>query len=167
MISSGRTIRHCLGIVVLSLGGLFSNAALATGSVEMQVEHIINQAMDEYNQSMETSDASGWLKYFSDNVTRQSPLSSETGKKRFGEYFESEFKNFKAKYVVKKMIVGGRSAAVIFTWDAIHKATGDNVKIDMVGVYEMDTGGRFSSVVYYYDSAKAGKFIDEMAGKSK
>jgi len=165
MNSFSLTIRQCFAVVVLSLGSLVSNAALAAGSVEMQVESIIKQAMEEYNLSMEANDTSGWLKYFSDNVTRQSPLSSESGKKAFAEYFNNEFKHFQAKYIVKKMIVGGRSAAVTFTWDAVHKKSGDNIKIDMVGIYEMDTSGRFGSIVYFYDTARAAKILAEMAGK--
>jgi predicted SnoaL-like aldol condensation-catalyzing enzyme len=167
MIKPARTIRLCAGIIILSMSGLFSNSALAAGSVEMQVEHIINQAMEEYNQSMEAGDPESWLKYFSDNVTRQSPISSESGKKEFSAYFASEFKNFKAKYVVKKMIFGGRSAAVIFTWDAVHKKSNANIKVDMIGIYEMDTSGRFGSVIYYYDTAKIGKVLEDMAGKNK
>lgn len=165
MNSFSRTIRHCLGVVILSMGSLFSSTALATGSVEMQVESIIKQAVEEYNLSMEANDTSGWLKYFSDSVTRQSPLSSESGKKAFAQYFSNEFKHFQAKILVKKMIVGGRSAALIFTWDAVHKKSGENIKIDMVAIYEMDTSGRFGSVVYFYDTAKAAKVLTELAGK--
>ena len=134
----------------------------AAGAVEMQVESIIRQALDEYNVSMENNDPAAWTKYFSDNVSRVSPVSSISGKKDFSDYISHEYKTFKAKFEVKKMIVAGRSAAVIFTWDASHRKSGDSVRIDMVGIYEMGTSGRFDSVVYYFDPAKAGKLLGDL-----
>jgi hypothetical protein len=38
------------------------------------------------------------------------------------------------------------------------------VRIDAVGVYEMGTSGRFDSVVYYFDPAKAGKLAADLKG---
>jgi hypothetical protein len=32
----------------------------------------------------------------------------------------------------------------------------------MVGIYEMGTSGRFDSVVYYFDPAKAGKLVGDL-----
>lgn len=164
MISITRTIRRQLTGVILVCSSLFSSAAMAAGAVEMQVESIIRQAMDEYNQSMENNDPAAWIKYFSDNVSRTTPLSSQSGKKDFAEYINGEYKTFKARFDVKKMIVGGRNAAVVFTWDATHRKTGDSVRIDMVGIYEMGTSGRFDAVTYYFDPAKAGKLAGDMKG---
>jgi hypothetical protein len=164
MISTTRTIRRNFAGAILILSSMFSSAAFAAGAVEMQVESIIRQAMEEYNQSMENNDPAAWIKYFSDNVSRTTPVSSQSGKKDFSDYMTGEYKTFKARFDVKKMIVGGRSAAVVFTWDATHRKSGDSVRIDMVGVYEMGSSGRFDSVVYYFDPAKAGKLIADMKG---
>ena len=165
MIRFNRAIRHGLGITILSLSSLLVSSAQAAGSVDMQVTSIIKQAMEGYNLAMEANDPAGWTKYFSDNVTRHSPLSDESGKAQFSEYYAAEFKAFKAQYVVKNMVIGGHNAVVIFTWDAVHKKTGDNIKVDMVAVYSLDSSGRFSSVDYYYDTAKVSKVLADMAGK--
>ena len=100
----------CLTIFLLCQ----TRTTLAAGAVEMQVEHIIVQTIDEYNQAMETNDPSGWLRYFTDNVRRHGPLSDQQGKREFADYYGWEFKTFQAKVVTKKMLVSGRSAAVLF-----------------------------------------------------
>ena len=164
MISITRTIRRQFAGVILVCSGLFSGTAFAAGAVEMQVESIIRQAMDEYNQSMENNDPAAWIKYFSDNVSRTTPLSSQSGKKDFSDYVNGEYKTFKARFDVKKMVVGGRNAAVVFTWDVTHRKTGDSVRIDAVVIYEMGTSGRFDAVTYYFDPAKAGKLAAELKG---
>jgi hypothetical protein len=164
MTSATSTIRRSFAGIILVFGSIFSSAAFAAGAVEMQVESIIRQAMEEYNQSMENNDPAAWIKYFSDNVSRTTPLSSQSGKKDFSDYVNGEYKTFKARFDVKKMIVGGRSAAVVFTWDVTHRKSGDSVRIDAVGIYEMGTSGRFDSVVYYFDPVKAGKLAAELKG---
>jgi ketosteroid isomerase-like protein len=158
----GRAIGCCYAALLLVLT-CQAQSAFAAGAVEMQVEHILVEAIEEYNQAMEAGDSSGWMKYFTDNVQRRSPVSEQTGKKNFSEYFAWEFKNFQAKYVTKKIIVGGRSAAVLFVWEATHKSTSAPLKIEMVAIYEMGSSGRFDSVSFYYDSAKAGKFLADNA----
>ena len=47
------------------------------------------------------------------------------------------------------------SAAIVFTWDAVDRKSGDTLRIDMVGLYEVGSSGQFSSATYYFDSAKA------------
>ena len=151
-----------LGLSLLPLRPLF-----AAGSVEMQVEHLTKVAIEEYNEAMDAGTPDNWVKYFTDNVTRNDLLSSQHGKGEFAEYYQQEFKNFRAKMVVNKMIVGGRSVAVVFTWDAVHKLSGRSLKLEMVGVFEMASNGKFDSVSFYYDSAKAGKFYQEVSTASK
>ena len=155
-----RAIGCCYAALMLILA-CQAQSAVAAGAVEMQVEHILVQSIDEYNLAMESSDSSGLMKYFTDNVQRRSPLSEQTGKKDFSEYFAWEFKTFQAKYVTKKIIVSGRSAAILFVWEAIHKASGTPLKIEMVAIYDLASSGKFDSVSYYYDTAKAGKFLAE------
>ena len=152
---------RCFSVALLGVIALSARPTFAAGAVEMQVEHILVQSIDEYNLAMESSDSSGLMKYFTDNVQRRSPLSEQTGKKDFSEYFAWEFKNFQAKYVTKKIIVSGRSAAILFVWDAVHKASGTPLKLEMVGIYELASSGKFDSVSFYYDTAKAGKFLAE------
>ncbi len=132
-----------------------SGSALAAGSVEMQVEHLVKEAMLEYNSAMEANDSASFLKYFASNATRETPLSKQSGRAELAKYLEAEFKTFKASYQIKKSFIKGNSAAIVFTWDAVNRASGDAVKIDMVGVFEVGSSGQFSSAVYYFDSAKA------------
>lgn len=82
------------------------------------------QTIDEYNQAMEANDPAGWVRYFTDNVRRHSLVSDQQGKKEFEDYVAWEFKNFQAKYVTKKILVSGRSAALVFVWDAMHRPSG-------------------------------------------
>jgi hypothetical protein len=126
-----------LALALLCLGPAAATTAQAAGSVEMQVEHLVKQAMEEYNAAMETGDSASFVKYF-----------------------DAEFKAYKATYQIKKMLVQGNSAAIVFTWDAVDRKTGDFVKIDMVGLYEVGSSGQFSSATYYFDSAKAKALAD-------
>lgn len=131
------------------------SAALAAGSVEMQVAHLVKDAMAEYNSAMEANDSASFLKYFSSNAKRVSPLSSQSGREELGKYFEAEFQAYKARFDIKKVFIDGNSAAIVFVWDAVDRKTGDPLKIDMVGVYEVGSSGQFSSATYYFDSAQA------------
>jgi len=110
-----------LCVAFLCLLAFLSPPAFAAGAVEMQVEHILVQTIDEYNQAMEANDPAGWVRYFTDNVRRHSPVSDQQGKK----------------------------------------------DIEMVGIYELASSGRFESVSFYYDTAKAGKFLAENAAAAK
>ena len=160
------TIRY-LCAAVLCLCAISARPLFAAGAVEMQVEHILVHAIDEYNLALEAGDSSGWMKYFTDNVTRHSPVSDQQGKKDFADYFAWEFKHFQAKYVTKKILVSGRSAAVVFVWDALHKLSGTALKLEMVGIYDLASSGKFDAVSFYYDSAKAGKFLGDSAAATK
>jgi SnoaL-like domain len=145
--------------LVFCLSALQVRTALAAGAVEMQVEHIVVQTIDEYNQAMEASDPQPWLRYFTDNVRRHSPLSDQQGKKELAEYYDWEFKNFQAKYVTRKILVSGRSAAVAFDWEGVHKPSGTPIKLEMVAIYEMGPSGRFESVSFYFDTAKVAPLL--------
>jgi hypothetical protein len=81
-------------------------------------------------------------------------LSDQQGKQDFADYYAWEFKNFQAKYVTKKILVSGRSAAVVFDWEGVHKPSGAPIKLEMVAVYEMASSGRFDTISFYFDSAK-------------
>ena len=133
--------------------------ALAAGAVEMQVEHMISLSIEEYNQAMQAGDPQGWLKYFTDNVSRNGLLSAQQGKEEFADYYRWEFKNFQAKCSMTKIWVNGRSAAVLFVWDAVHKPSGTPLRLEMVGLYEMAASGKIESVSFYYDTAKAAKYF--------
>lgn len=149
-------------IALMSLGlvALPARDAAAAGSVEMQVEHLVKQAMEEYNSAMEAGDSASFLKYFASNATRETPLSRHSGRSDLAKYFDAEFKAYKATFQVKKMFVQGNSAAIVLTWDAVDRKTGDFLKIDMVGLYEVGSSGQFSSATYYFDSAKAKALAD-------
>ena len=147
--------RSFIGACAMAAAVAISGPAMAAGSVEMQVEHLVKDAMVEYNSAMEANDSAAFLKYFSSNATRETPLSKQSGRGELGKYLEAEFKTFKATYQIKKTFIKGNSAAIVFTWDAVNRASGDAVKIDMVGVFEVGSSGQFSSAAYYFDSAKA------------
>lgn len=149
-----------LALVLLCLGLAVVRPAQAAGSVEMQVEHLVKQALEEYNAAMESGDSASFVKYFASNATRESPLSRQSGRADLAKYFDAEFKAYKATYQVKKIIVQGNSAAIVFTWDAVDRKSGDSLRIDMVGLYEVGSSGQFSSATYYFDSAKAKALAD-------
>ena len=161
------TLATYASIALLCVSAFQMRTALAAGAVEMQVEHMISLSMEEYNHAMEVGDPDGWLRYFTDNVYRNGLLSAQNGKKEFSDYYQWEFKNFQAKCVVKKVLVNGRSAAVVYSWDAVHKASGSPLQLDMVVVYEMASSGKFESASFYYDTAKAAKFFVESSAGSK
>ena len=147
-------------LAAFALASAFSGPAMAAGSVEMQVEHLVKQAMAEYNTAMETSDSASFAKYFASNATFETPTGRFSGRKEIAKYFESEFKTYKATYDVKKMLVQGSSAAIVITWDGVDRSSGDALKVELVGVYEVGSSGQFSSARYYYDSAKAKALAD-------
>lgn len=152
--------RFALSLVCLGLAFAPLRPALAAGSVEMQVEHLARQAMAEYNSAMETGDSASFVKYFASNATRVSPVSRQAGRAELARYFDAEFKTYKASYLVKKMFVQGNSVAVVFTWDAADRKSGDGLSIEMVGLFEVGSSGQFSSATYYFDSAKARALTD-------
>lgn len=148
--------RFAVALAALGLTLFAAREAPAAGSVEMQVEHLVKQAMAEYNSAMRDGDSASFLKYFASNATRVTPLSRHSGRAELARYFEAEFKTFEASMQVTRMFVQGNSAAVVFTWDAVGRASGEALKIDMVGLFEVGSSGQFSSATYYFDSAKAG-----------
>ncbi len=147
-------------LAALALATAFSGNAMAAGSVEMQVEHLVKQAMAEYNTAMEEGDSASFAKYFASNATLETPTARFSGRKEIAKYFEAEFKTFKATYDVKKMFVQGSSAAIVIVWDGSTRNGGDSLKVDLVGVYEVGSSGQFSSARYYYDSARAKALAD-------
>lgn len=144
-------------VLLLCLSAFPMRTALAAGAVEMQVERMVVIAIDDYNAAMEAGEPAGWLKYFTDNVRRVSPQSSQQGKQEFSGYYRSEFENYRARWNTKKMIISGRSAAVVFEWDATHKPSGTPHKVDMVAVFELASSGKFESVGFYFDTANLGR----------
>jgi SnoaL-like protein len=159
MITTKRAMRRSfLRCLLLGAVGLVSTEpALAAGAVEMQVERIVDSTIAEYNQGMETGDPEGWLKYFTDNVRRQSPTSTQTGRTEFADFYRAEFKDFKAQWTAKKTVITGRSVAMLLDWDAVHKPSGTPVKIEMAAFFDMASSGRFESVVFVFDSAQLAK----------
>lgn len=155
-----RPVAMLLTMAVVSIAALPWGIAQAAGSVAMQVEHLVKQAVAEYNTAMEAGDSTSFVKYFASNATRESPLSKQSGRADLAKYFEAEFKAYKASYQVKKMFVQESSAAIVFTWEAEDRKSGDTLKIDMVGLFEVGSSGQFSSATYYFDSAKARGLAD-------
>ena len=159
-----RLMGKYVGLVASVFASLFclsllqARTAVAAGAVEMQVARIVNSAVDGYNRAMETGDAGGWLKYFTDNVHRRGPLSAQDGKPAFSEYYQRELETFQARWNTRHMVISGRSGAVEFEWDAVHKASGTPIKVNMVGVFKLASSGKFESVNFYFDTAKLGQY---------
>lgn len=149
-----------LALVVLGLVMQARNA-MAAGAVAMQVERIVKLAIMGYNSAMRSGDESQWLKYFTDDVKRQAPTGSQSGLKEFTDYYNWEFENFTASLATKQMIISGPVGAVEFEWDAVHKASGKQIKIDMIAVFELASSGKFESVRFYFDPAS---YADLFAG---
>jgi len=132
----------------------FPASARAAGAVEMQVERIVTTAIDEYNLAMEEGSPEGWLKYFTDNVRRGSPLGSQQGRAALNEYYAGEFKGFKMRWNVKKTIVMGRSAVALVECESARRAGDGQARADMAIVFELASSGRFESLDFYFDPAK-------------
>lgn len=153
-------MRACvLGAAMLVLFQIQSRPAAAAGAVAMQVERIIKTAIMEYNAAMRDGDSTRWTKYFTGNVKRNAPLASQDGMQAFSDYYAWEFENFNASWSIKRMIINGPVGAVEFEWDAVHKASGDPVKVNMVAIFELASSGKFQSVDFYFDSAKLGDYV--------
>ena len=67
---------------------------------------------------MEEGNPEAWLKYFTQNVRRDSPLGSQQGRAAFDDYYQGEFKEIKARWNVKRTIVMGRSAVALVACEA-------------------------------------------------
>ena len=78
------TRRSLLGACAIATALLTGAPAMAAGSVEMQVEHLVKDAMSEYNSAMEANDSAAFLKYFSSNATLETPLTKKSGRAELG-----------------------------------------------------------------------------------
>ncbi|MFN0314612.1 MAG: nuclear transport factor 2 family protein [Burkholderiales bacterium] len=149
-------LRRAYGLLAAFIFTLsFATSALAAGSVAMQVEHLVRQAMEEYNTAMEANDSASFLKYFAPNASYETPLFRYSGRAELARHFGAEFGTFKARFQMNKMFVQGNSAAIVLTWSAVDRKSADATKIDMVCLYEVGSSGQFSSATCYFDSAKA------------
>ena len=152
-----------LGVVLL-IAPYQMRTAAGAGAVAMQVERIVKIAIMEYNSAMRAEDPARWLKYFTDNVERHSPQSTQQGMQAFADYYAWEFENFEATWTTKRMIISGSVGAVEFEWDAVHKASGKPVKVDMVAVVELASSGKFQSINFYYGTAKHADYFASAPG---
>jgi hypothetical protein len=157
-INKSVTLLACMFALLLCVAFVQARTAMAAGAVEMQVARIVNSAVDGYNGAMKSGDAGKWLKYFTNNVKRQGPLSSQDGKQAFTDYYQQEFDGFQAKWTTTNMVISGRSGAVEFEWEAVHKASGSPLKLNMVAVFQLASSGKFESVKFYYDTAELGEY---------
>lgn len=144
---------------LLCLGLLQTGPAKAAGAVEMQVDRIVKLAILEYNAAMREGDPARWLKYFTDNVKRHSPGSTQQGMQAFADYYAWEFHNFEATWTPKRTLISGRSGAVEFEWDAVHKPSGTALKSSMVVIFEMASSGKFEAADFYFDTAKQSAYF--------
>lgn len=142
-------------VATMLIASLFTTPSFAAGSVAMQVEHLIRQAMAEYNSAMEEGDSAAFAKYFASNARYESPLFRYAGRDQITRHIDSEFKTYKARYQLNRMFLQDNAAAIVMTWDAVDRKSGEEIKLDMVGLFEVGSSGQFSSAVFYYDSAKA------------
>jgi hypothetical protein len=129
--------------------------AIAAGSVSMQIEHLIRQALAEYNSAGEEGDSAAFVKYFASNARYESPLFRYSTRAELARHFEAEFKAYRPRFQVHKMFVQDNAAAVVLTWNAVDRASSEAIKLDMVGLFEVGSSAQFSSAVFYYDSAQA------------
>jgi len=134
---------------------LFSTPAAAAGAVAMQIESLVRQAMAEYNSAMEEGDSTAFLKYFSSAAKLQSPLFNLSGRADLARHFAAEFKTYDARYRVKKLFVQDNQAAIVMSWVATDRKSGEALQLDMMGLFEVGSSGQFSSATYYYDPAQA------------
>jgi hypothetical protein len=146
-----------IGLISASL---FASSAFAAGSVAMQIEHLIRQSIAEYNSAMDEGDSAAYLKYFASNAKYESPVFAYSGRTDLAKHLAAEFKTYKARYKVNRMYLLENTAAILLTWEAEDRNSGNSISIDMVGVYEVGSSGQFSSAVFYFDSARAKALAD-------
>jgi hypothetical protein len=153
MASLNRTAWSLLAALILA--SMLAPSSFAAGSVAMQVENLVKQAIAEYNSAMEEGDSSAFVKYFASNAKYESPLVRYSGREQIARHIDAEFKAYKARFQVTRMFVQENQAAIVMTWDAVDRKSGEETRIDMVGLFELGPSGQFSSAVLYFDSAKA------------
>jgi hypothetical protein len=153
MASLNRTAWSLLAGLILA--SMLAPSSFAAGSVAMQVENLVKQAIAEYNSAMEEGDSSAFVKYFASNAKYESPLVRYSGREQIARHVDAEFKAYKARFQVTRMFVQENQAAIVMTWDAVDRQSGEGTRIDMVGLFEVGPSGQFSSAVLYFDSAKA------------
>jgi hypothetical protein len=142
-------------LAALILASVLAPSSFAAGSVAMQVENLVKQAIAEYNSAMEEGDSSAFVKYFASNAKYESPLVRYSGREPIARHIDAEFKAYKARFQVAMMFVQENQAAIVMTWDGVDRKSGEETRIDMVGLFEVGPSGQFSSAVLYFDSAKA------------
>ena len=142
-------------LAALLLASMLAPAAFAAGSVAMQVEHLVKQSVAEYNSAMEEGDSAAYAKYFASNAKYESPLVRLSGRTELARHFDAEFRTYKARIQVTRMFIQENWAAIVMTWEATDRASNDEIRIDMVGLFEVGSSGQFSSAALYFDSAKA------------
>lgn len=148
--------RKTLGLVTSCfLAAMFATPSFAAGSVAMQLEHLVRQSVAEYNSAMEEGDSAAYVKYFASNAKYESPVFSYSSRNELARHLAAEFKTFKARYKVNKMFIQDNVAAIVLTWIAEDRSSGNEITLEMVGLYEVGSSGQFSSAVFYFDSAKA------------
>ncbi|UCD68377.1 MAG: nuclear transport factor 2 family protein [Betaproteobacteria bacterium] len=146
---------------------LHTRMASGAGAVAMQVDRIVKLAIMEYNSAMRAGDPSRWTKYFTDDVKRNAPQASQDGLTAFSDYYAWEFENFEATWTTKRMLISGPVGAVEFEWNAVHKASGTPVKLDMVAVIELAASGKFQSVNFYQGTARHAEYFSDAPGATK
>jgi hypothetical protein len=158
MVNGAMRVRNGAAAWMVAVGvaaSVFSTAASAAGAVAMQIESLVRQAVAEYNSAMEEGDSAAFVKYFSSGAKLESPLFNLSGRADLARHFAAEFKTYDARYRVKKMFVQDNQAAIVMTWEAVDRKSGDALKLDMMGLFEVGSSGQFSSAIYYYDPAQA------------
>jgi hypothetical protein len=61
--------KSCGTLAAIAVATSCATPVLAAGSVAMQIEHLVRQAVEEYNTAMEANDSSSFLRYFASNAT--------------------------------------------------------------------------------------------------
>jgi len=90
-----------------------------------------------------------------DDVGFDGDVDTRLGEVGGARQIDAEFKAYKARFQVTRMFVQENQAAIVMTWDAVDRKSGEQTRIDMVGLFELGPSGQFSSAVLYFDSAKA------------
>ena len=145
-------------LAALAVSSLFSTSSFAAGSVAMQVEHLVKQAMAEYNTAMEDSDSAAFGKYFASNAKYESPLFKYSTRADLARHLDSEFKTYKARYQVNKMFIQETSAAIVLTWEAVDRKSGDEI-LDLLAALNEKHGKTIVMVTHDPRAAERAQMI--------
>ena len=122
MASLNRTAWSLLAALILVFDACPSS--FAAGSVAMQVENLVQQAIAD-TAATEEATPRLLVKYFASNAKYEVAAGPLLGAEQIARQIDAEFKAYKARFQVTRMFVQENQAAIVMTWDAVDRKSGE------------------------------------------